>query len=136
MQQNSTKASIDSSRMERRFPSIPQVLLALAILGIPVLLGAYVLEESAKRVSTPHSMKLADCTNDVVRFKLSTPPGHGFYLYLKTPDIESTPNGVVASQYKFSGRLSISSNSTLLAAMPVGSDKAWVNGTSFGLTGV
>jgi hypothetical protein len=40
------------------------------------------------------------------------------------------------SAYNFSGHLRISSNGSLLADMPIGSDKAWRNGSWYGLTGV
>ncbi len=83
----------------------------------------------------PVNLKLADCTNKVVNIHFEVPPGHAYQLELKGSGIQSSTGGEWKSSYSFSGHLHISSNGALLADLPIGSDKAWLTGSGYVLTG-
>ena len=107
-----------------------------AMLGIPAILVGWFLYTYAIRVSIPENMKLADCTNNIVNVHLKVPKGHAYHLELRMPEIHAMPNGVVASTYKFTGRVRISSEASLITDFPIGSDRAWLTADGFVLTGV
>ena len=83
----------------------------------------------------PISLKLADCTNKVVNIHFEVPAGHAYQLELKGSGIQFSTGGEWKSSYNFSGHLLISSNGSLLANLPIGSDKAWLTGVGYVLTG-
>ena len=87
------------------------------------------------RISTPHTIKLADCTNSTTLIHIKTPSGHDHKLLLVVPGIETTPNAVVSCSYKFAGRIRIVHDGALVADWPIGSDKAWLTPSNFVLTG-
>jgi hypothetical protein len=121
--------------VRRRIPIIQKGIAPMSVAAIPLIVGAWMLNAYAIRVSVPHTMKLLDCTNSVMNIHLKVPQGHGYRLDLITSDVQSTPNGSVTSSYKFSGRIRISSGASLIADFPIASDKAWVTGSDFVLTG-
>jgi hypothetical protein len=121
--------------MKRRFPRIQRGIAPLAGVAIPLVIGAWLLHAYAIRVSVPHTMKLSDCTNSTVSIHLEVPKGHAYHLELNTPEVQAKPDGTVSSTYKFSGHIRISSGASLIADLPIGSDKAWLTASGFVLTG-
>jgi hypothetical protein len=118
--------------LRRRFPIIQNgiLLLVLAIIVLVLPLGFvawFVHTASLNMEYPPLSLKLADCTNNMVNIHLEVPSGHDYRLDLKTPE-------TIAS-YTFTGHLRISSNGALIADLPIGSDKSWLTGSGYVLTG-
>jgi hypothetical protein len=125
--------------LRRRYPIIQRGVLPLiiALVMLVVALGwrSLLLHKIWMETELPPlSLKLADCTNNVVNIHLEIPAGHDYKLSLKTPETQVLTNGETSSSYTFSGHLRISSNGSLLADLPIGSDKAGQNGW-YGLTG-
>lgn len=126
--------------LRRRFPVIQRGVLPLviALVMLVVSLGWRSLLVHKMRLDIelpPLSLKLADCTNNVVNIHFEIPPGHDYQLSLKIPETPVLTNGESRSSYNFSGHLRISSDGALIADLPIGSDKAWRNGSWYGLTG-
>ena len=110
------------------------ILLVMAV--VPLGLVTWWLHEAAMGIDlSPLNLKLADCTTNVVNIHLKIPAGHDYSLGLIT-GTKKLKNRKISSSYTFSGHLRISSNGALIADLPIGSDKAWQNGSWFGLTGV
>ena len=121
----------------RRHLTLKREVILIAVFSIPLLIGAWMLNSVGIRVSIPHSLKLADCTNNVVNIHLQVPKGHGYQLELQVPEIQFSPsNGKSVSSYKFSGHLRILTAGAQLADLSIGSDKAWLSGSGYVLTGV
>jgi hypothetical protein len=120
----------------RRLPIIQKGIALMAVVAIPLIIGAWLLNAYAIRVSVPHAVKLLNCTNSVVKIHLKVPKGHAYHLELNTPGVQAMPNGTVTSSYKFSGHIRISNGVSLVADFPIGYDKAWLTGSCFVLTGV
>jgi hypothetical protein len=120
----------------RRRLTLKSEIILIATFSVPLIIGAWLLHAYAIRVAIPHTMKLADCSNSVVNIRLKVPQGHGYCLDLITPEIQAMPNGTVISSCKFSGRVRISNGTSLVADFPIGSDKSWLTGSEFVLTGV
>jgi len=126
--------------LRRRFPIIQRGVLPLviALVVLVVALGWRGLLRHKMWMETempPISLKLADCTNNVVNIHLEIPAGHAYQLELKGPGIQFSTGGEWKSSYSFSGHLHISSNGSLLANLPISSDKAWLTGSGYVLTG-
>jgi len=123
--------------VRRRFPAIQKGIAPIAIAAIPVIVGAWLIDSCAAHVSSPYSMKLADCTNRVVDIQLKAPKGHGYQFQLHTPEARTTtPNGLMVSSYKFSGRIRISNGTALIADLPIDPDKVEMIESGFVLAGV
>ena len=123
----------------RRFPIIQRGILPLFIaffmLVLPLGFVTWISYKASMQVEYPsQEMKLADCTNNVVSFHLNAQRGHDYQLQLRIPGIAASSSGTQGSSYHVSGHLNIFSGATLLANMPIGSDKAWVNGADYGVT--
>jgi hypothetical protein len=122
--------------VRRRLPIIQRGIAPIAVAAIPLIFGAWLLDDVGKRISVPQIMKLADCTNSTVIVHFKVPKGHAYHLELITPGVQAMPNGTVTSSYKFSGRIRISNGASMVADLPIGSDKAWLTASCFVLTGV
>jgi hypothetical protein len=125
----------------RRFPVIQRgfLPLAIALVMLVVALGwrGWLLHKIWMETELPPvNLKLADCTNNVVNIHLKIPSGHDYQLSLKTPETHVLMKGKTSVSYNFSGHLRISRNGSLLADLPIGSDKAWLTGSGYVLTGV
>jgi len=119
--------------MQRRFYLL---ITMLVVVVVPLGFAIWLFHQMWMGTELPPiSLKLADCTNNVVNIHLETPPGHDYQLSLKTAETQVLTNGDTSASYNFSGHLRISSNGALLADFPIGSDKAWRNGSWYGLTG-
>jgi hypothetical protein len=127
--------------MQRRFYLLV-VMLVMAV--VPLGFVTWWFHEMAMGTELlPINLKLADFTNNVVNIYLKIPAGHDYRLDLKTPETQVLTNVETSASYNFSGHLRISSNGSLLADLPIGSDKAWRigsnkawrNGSWYGLTG-
>ncbi|HEV2437652.1 MAG TPA: hypothetical protein VG077_16785 [Verrucomicrobiae bacterium] len=66
----------------------------------------------------PHSMKLVDCTNDVVTFHLRIPKGNSYSLVLATPGKGMS----IISPYQFYGQVYVSDGTLMKIEFPIGSD--------------
>jgi hypothetical protein len=106
------------------------------VIGILLTCGLCLLNAIALRAAIPQTIKLLDCTNGVMNIHLTIPKGHAYQLELVTPAIQVTPNGTATTSYKFSGSISISNKLSLVADIPINSDKAWLTASCFVLTGV
>lgn len=127
--------------LRRQFPAIQRGILPLVIASIllVVALGwrGWLLHKMWMNTELPSvSLKLADCTNNVVNIHLKIPAGHDYQLDLKTPETRVLMGGETNVAYTFYGHLRISSNGLLIADLPISSDTAWQwqNGW-YGLTG-
>lgn len=121
----------------RRHLTLKKEVVLIAVFSIPLLIGAWMLDAVGSRVSIPHSLKLADCTNNAVSIHLKVPKGHAYQLELQMPEIQFSPsNGKSVSLYKFSGRLRILTAGAQLADFSISSDKALLTGSGYVLTGV
>jgi hypothetical protein len=121
----------------RRRLTLKKEAVLVAVFSIPIILGAWVLDAIGSRVSTPHAVKLADCTNQVMNIHVRTPRGHAYQLELHVPEIQFVPSsGKSVSSYKFSGHLRVSTAGAQLADLPIGSDIACLTESGFVLTGV
>lgn len=125
--------------LRRRFPIIQRGVLPLVISLVMLLtpLGFGISWRHKIWMETelpPVSLKLADCTNTVVHIHLKVPLGHDYQLSLKTPETQVLTNGETSVSYNFSGHLRISNNGSLIADLPISSDKAGQNGW-YGLAG-
>jgi hypothetical protein len=119
--------------MQRRFYLLV-IMLVMAV--VPLGFVIYFFHEMAMGTELPPvNLKLADCTNNVVNVHLEIPAGRAYQLELKGPGIEFSTGGEWKSSYNFSGHLRISSNGSLLTDLPIGSDKAWLTGSGYVLTG-
>jgi hypothetical protein len=84
----------------------------------------------------PHSIKLVDCTNSILKVHLKVPKGRGYNLVLGMPGSEMAEK----FPYKFSGRIQIIEDKSSIIDFPIGSELIqscnWLNGESgFILTG-
>lgn len=122
--------------LARRRISLRNEIILIAAFSFPLIIGVWLIDSFASHASTPHSIKLADCTNEITSIHLKVPKGHAYQLELITPETHAAPNGTIASTYKFSGHIHISQGLSLIADFPIGSDNAWLTGTGFVLTGV
>ena len=119
----------------------PQIINKYATLiiffALPTLIVAWFIYETGIRVSTPHSIKLADYTSNAISIHLQVPKGHAYQLELQVPGIQFSPsNGKSVSSYKFSGHLRILTAGAQFADLSIGSDKAWLIWSGYVLTGV
>lgn len=121
--------------IRRFFPRVQKGMAPMAIAAIPLILGAWAFNAVAIRVSVPQSMKVGDCTNSVLDAHITIPQGHGYLLVLNASDLQSPTNDFASSSYKFAGSISIFDGASLLTNFPIGSDKAWLSGSKFFLTG-
>jgi hypothetical protein len=126
--------------LRRRFPIIQRGVLPLVIASAVLVValgwrGWLVHKMWMDTELPPVSLKLADCTNSVVNIHLKIPAGHAYQLELKGPRIQFSTGGEWKSSYNFSGHLRISNNGSLLVDLPIGSDKAWLTGSGYVLTG-
>lgn len=113
------------------------LVIALVVLVILLGYGIWLLHEAWMGTEQlPLSLKLADCTNNVVNIHLKIPIGHAYQLELKGPEIQVLTGEGLKSSYNFSGHLRILSDGSLCADIPIGSDKAWLTASGFVLTGV
>lgn len=113
------------------------LVIGLAILLVLLGCGVWLLHEMWMGTEQlPLSLKLADCTNNVVKIHLKIPTGHAYQLELKGAGIMNLTGEGSKSSYNFSGRLRVFSDGSLCADMPIGSDKAWLTPSGFVLTGV
>lgn len=122
-----------------RYPQVVQKWFSSALtLGVVMSACFWLLDSVAARLSVPHTIKLADCTNSIVNFQLNAPRGHGYQLELLTPGAQTTtPNGSIISSYKFSGHVRISSGTSLIADLPIACDKTeFIPSAGFILAGV
>jgi hypothetical protein len=85
--------------------------------------------------SIPFETKLADCTNGIVNIHLHVPKGHRYALELDAPGTTRMTNGSLISSYKFTGTIRIKSGTSLIADVPMNSDKMMVFPSSYFLTG-
>lgn len=127
--------------LRRRFPIIQRGVLPLVIALIMLVVslgwrGLLIHKIWMETELPPLNLKLADCTNDVMNIHLKIPKGHAYQLDLNTPRMRVLPGGEWASPYKFSGHLRISSNGSLTADLPIGSDKARLTPSGYVLTGI
>jgi len=111
-------------------------VLFLSCMAIPLIISAWLLYSYTTRISIPHTVKLADCTNNMTAFHVMIPKGHAYHLELKVPEIQVMTDGTVTSSYKFSGRVRILNGENLVADFPIDSDKAWLTSSCFVITGV
>ena len=119
----------------------PQIINKYATLiiffALPTLIVAWFIYATGIRVSTPHSIKLADYTSNAISIHLQVPKGHAYQLELQVPGIQFSPsNGKSVSSYKFSGHLRILTAGAQFADLSIGSDKAWLIRSGYVLTGV
>jgi hypothetical protein len=123
--------------VRRRLRSIQSGMLPLAVAAIPLIIGAWLLDDFAGRVSIAQNAKLTDFTNNPVNIEFQTPRGHGFVLTLEVPDIKMDGgSGVSRSAYVFSGRVRVVSKENTIADFPVSSQQATLTSRGFILTGV
>ncbi len=126
--------------LRRRYATIQRglpLVIALVMVVVPLGYGMWLVNKMWMNTELPPlSLKLADCTNNVVNIHLEIPAGHDYRLDLNTPETQVLTNEGTSSSYNFSGHLRISRNGALIADLPIGSDKAWRNGSWYGLTGV
>ena len=108
----------------------------LALMVIPLIIGAWLLHVYAIRVAIPRELKLADCTNNPLSFRLEVPKGREYYLMLSLPNVRQEPNGTPISPFAFSGRIQISNEVSLVASLPIDSSNALLETKGFILTGV
>lgn len=129
-----------SPMLLRRFSMIQRKLvplvIALVIVLFPFGFGLWWLHEMwMKTEQLPLELKLADCTNNMLHIHLEIPIGHAYQLELKGPGIGVLTRGEWMSSYKFSGHMRVLYHGSLLADVPISSDKAWLTGSSYVLTG-
>ncbi len=127
--------------LRHRFPIIQKgfipLIVAFVMLAVPMGFLAWFLHTVSMNIQLPPlSIKLAECTNNPVSIHLKIPRGHGYRLDLITSDGQTTPNSPASSSYKFSGQIRILSGGVLITNLSIGSDKAWISGSAFALTGV
>lgn len=127
--------------LRRRFPIIQKGVLPLiiALVILVVSLGWRSSLTHKMWLDTelpPLNLKLADCTNNVMSIHLKIPNGHAYQLDLETPGMQVLPEGKWASPYKFSGRVRILIDGTVLADLPINSDKARLVPSGYVLTGI
>lgn len=124
----------------RFFPFLRRGILPLVVtfvVALPFGFVTWVYYKATMQVEYPaQDLKLADCTNNVVRFHLNAPTGHDHQLQLRIPGITVSPAGNCTTSYNFIGRLSVLSNQVLIADMPISSDKSWLVPSGYILTGV
>jgi len=113
------------------------ILNFLAAFSIPILVGAFMLNAFSNRIAFPHSLKLGDCTNSVLRYSFETARGHGYFLTLYVPKSQSMLASTnTISSFKFTGNLRISTGGNQLVDMALDSDRAWLTDSSYVLTGL
>ena len=122
--------------VRRRLPVIHKGIVPLVIAAVPLIIGAWLLNAYAIRVSIPRHMKLADCTNSVVKFHLNVPKGYDYTLGLNTSGVQQMPNGTLTSSYKFSGHIRIASGAVFITDFPFDSDRTLLIASGFILTGI
>lgn len=119
--------------LRQRFPIIQRgkllLVLVIIVLALPLGFVIWFAHTVSMNIELPPvSLKLADCTNNVVNVHLEIPSGHDYQLNLKTTPEKS-------ASYTFFGHLRISSNGALITNLPISSGKAWPHGSWFGLAG-
>lgn len=119
--------------VRRRVRRIQDGTVLAGLISIPLILVVWLLH--VVHVGVPHTLKLADCTNNIINIHLKVPEGHGYRLDLVASDSKPSPSGYRVSSYKFSGRIRISSRGSLISDFAIGSDTAGQAGGSFILTG-
>lgn len=77
------------------------------------LFAALVLSACLPR--TPHSEKLADCTNSIIRFELTVRTYPGYHFALGVPGSET-------NSLNFRGEVTISQSTGVVAAFPISSE--------------
>ena len=121
------------TRLRRRFPIIQRgfmpLVIALALLVVALGWRGLLLHKMWMDTELPPvNLKLADCTSNVVNIHLTIPVGHDYRLDLETPEPQVLTNGETKFSYNFSGHLRILSNGSLLADLPINSDRPGQSG--------
>lgn len=109
--------------------------IAFVVLAVPLGFVILIYHKASMQVEYPRQeLKLADCTSNVTDFHLNAPSGHGYQLQMRMPGIMDSSGGNEMCSYIVSGNLRIVCGGSLLANMPIGSDRSWVDSDVFGLT--
>jgi hypothetical protein len=121
----------------RRFLTRQTEIVLVTLFSIPLIIGAFLIHAATTHFSMPHSIKLADCTNNVVNIQLNTPKGHGYQFQLLTPDAQATTsNGSKISSYKFSGHIQILKGSSMIADLSLCADNVEFIESGYVLAGI
>jgi hypothetical protein len=83
-------------------------ILPVGILGVII----YYLYDFVQAQPIPRSVRLTDCTNSALSFRLTIPKGRGFSMVLAAPETG-----------EFSGRVRIADQSPSVVEFPIGSGK-------------
>ena len=110
-------------------------LSPIVILVFVIIFVSWCLFTCANSVEIPHKTKLADCTNDITETSVKMPKGFGYYLELALPDTNRMHNLKSPVSCKFSGRIEISTGTSLIADLPFDSTHSPFLSSGYVLTG-
>ncbi len=113
--------------IRRKFPIIQRGVAPIVIAAIPLIIGAWFIYAVARNVLVPQSIKLMECTNNILEFSFRAPKGHSYNFVLGTPGV----GRMLKPPFLFSGHIHMS-NETTNVEFPINSELArqcnWLEG--------
>ena len=116
----------------KRHLTLKNEFILLAAFSIPLIIGAWLLNAYAIRVSVPHSVKLMDCTNTNMTIRFTAPIEHVYYIEFKIPTSElvwqhDSEHGTYLGS-NLSGLVNISEGGTVITNLLIASGKGsgWI----------